>query len=147
MTKRQIDEAFKKFFDPQAAKVGAKEAQIKTLGGHGNGGKFYMRQMFKTSRAITYRNGKINIFGFNAKRQYGFEEEFEDKRISLQAAMAKAGLSKISLSSLIKKALQEGETGFTVVVGEHPLKVKGTANRNALVDKLILHPQARRLME
>ena len=69
MAKNQIDDAFKRFFDPQAAKVGAKDAQIKTLGGHGNGGKFYMRQMFKTSHAITYRNGKISIFGFNSKRQ------------------------------------------------------------------------------
>jgi hypothetical protein len=37
MTKKQIDDAFKRFFDPQAAKKGAKEVQIKTLGGHGNG--------------------------------------------------------------------------------------------------------------
>src|SRR5882724_3056878 len=67
MTKKQIDDAFKRFFDPQAAKKGAKDAQIKTLGGHGNGGKFYMRQMFKTAQAITFRNGKLNIFGFNTK--------------------------------------------------------------------------------
>jgi site-specific DNA-cytosine methylase len=43
MSKKQIDEAFKRFFDPQAAKKGAKQANLKTLGGHGNGGKFYMR--------------------------------------------------------------------------------------------------------
>ena len=47
MSKRQIDEAFKRFFDPQAAKKGAKQADLKTLGGHGNGGKFYMRQMLR----------------------------------------------------------------------------------------------------
>lgn len=32
MNKKQIDDAFKRFFDPQAAKKGAKDAQIKTLG-------------------------------------------------------------------------------------------------------------------
>jgi hypothetical protein len=147
MSKKQIDDAFKRFFDPQAAKKGAKETQIKTLGGHGNGGKFYMRQMFRTSRAITYRDGKMNIFGFNAKRQYGFEEGFEDKKISLREAMEKAGIDQFNLPLLVKNALEAGETGFTVVTGEHPQKVRGTASRNALVDKLILHPQARRLIE
>src|SRR5882672_255087 len=83
MSKQQIDEAFKRFFDPQAAKKGSKQETIKTLGGHGNGGKFYMRQMFKTARAITYRDGKMNIFGFNAKHQYGFEEGFEDHKMPL----------------------------------------------------------------
>jgi len=147
MSKKQIDDAFKRFFDPQAAKKGAKEAQIKTLGGHGNGGKFYMRQMFKTSQAITYRDGKMNIFGFNVKRQYGFEEGFEDRKMSRQDAMEKAGIDQIDLPESVKKAFKAGETGFTVVVGEYPQKVKGTASRNALVDKLILHPQARRLIE
>ena len=146
MTKKQIDEAFKRFFDPQAAKKGAKESLIKTLGGHGNGGKFYMRQMFKTSRAITYRDGRLNIFGFNAKGQYGFEDGFEDKKMSLQDAMKEAGIEKIELPPSVKKALEAVQTGFTVVAGEHPDKVKGTANRNGLVERLILHPQARRLI-
>jgi hypothetical protein len=147
MAKKQIDEAFKRFFDPQAAKKGAKESQIKTLGGHGNGGKFYMRQMFKTSRAITFRDGKLNVFGFNSKGEYGFEEEFQDRKISLRAAMEHAGIENIELPPDVKKALAEGETGFTVVVGEQPEKVKGTANRNGLVERLVFHPQARRLIE
>ena len=147
MHKKQIDEAFKRFFDPQAAKKGAKEAQIKTLGGHGNGGKFYMRQMFRTSQAITYRNGKMNIFGFNAKRQYGFEEGFEDHRMSLKEALRKAAIDKISLPDDIKISLESGELGFTVVRGDNPHKVKGTANRDKLVEKVIFHPQARRLIE
>ena len=147
MTKKQIDDAFKRFFDPQAAKKGAKEAQLKTLGGHGNGGKFYMRQMFKTSRAITYRDGRLNIFGFNAKGEYGFEDGFEDKKMPLSAAMKEAGIDGIELPASVKKALEAGETGFTVVVGKQPEKAKGTASRNALVERLILHPQAHRLIE
>ena len=147
MTKKKIDDAFKRFFDPQAAKKGAKDIQIKTLGGHGNGGKFYMRQMFKTSSAITYRDGRLNVFGFNAKGEYGFEDGLEDKKVSLQAALKEAGIDKIELPPSVKKALQAGETGFTVVVGEQPEKVKGTANRNGLVERLVFHPQARRLIE
>jgi hypothetical protein len=147
MTKRQIDDAFKRFFDPQAAKKGAREAQIKTLGGHGNGGKFYMRQMFTTSRAITYRDGRLNVFGFNAKGEYGFDDGFEDSKMALAAAMKEAGIDKMELPPSVKKALEAGETGFTAVVGEQPEKVKGTANRSGLVERLILHPQARRLIE
>src|SRR4051812_46329508 len=43
MTKKDIDNAFKMWGNPQAAKKGTAQA---TFGGHGNGGKFYMRQMF-----------------------------------------------------------------------------------------------------
>jgi hypothetical protein len=80
-------------FDRQAAKKGAKQPDLKTLGGHGNGGKFYMRQMFKTSRAITYRDGLMNIFGFNAQRQYGFKQGFENRKIDWDEALTTAGIA------------------------------------------------------
>lgn len=147
MDKEQIDKAFKRFFDPQAAKRGAKNLQLKTLGGHGNGGKFYMRQMFKTSEIIAYRNGKLNIFGFNAKRQYGFEEGFIDCQMSLEEAMKKADVAHINLPDDIRNALEKSETGFTVVRGEKPEKVRNTANRKTLLEKLMFHPQARRHIE
>lgn len=147
MRKKQIDEAFKRFFDPQAAKKGAKQANLKTLGGHGNGGKFYMRQMFKTSRAITYRDSLMNIFGFNARRQYGFEEGFENHPMGLDEALGKAGLGSLSIPKDVMKQLRDGTTGFSVIVGEKPARVKGTATLKVLVDKLIFHPQARRLIE
>jgi hypothetical protein len=147
MDKKQIDEAFKRFFDPMAAKKGAKGDKVKTLGGHGNGGKFYMRQMFKTSQAITYRNGKLNIFGFNLKRQYGFEEGYEDQIMSVNDAMAMVGISDITLPTEIGTSKESKDFGFTVVRGDHPAKARGTAGRDKLVEKLIYHPQARRLIE
>jgi len=147
MSKRQIDEAFKRFFDPQAAKKGAKQPDLKTLGGHGNGGKFYMRQMFKTSRAITYRDGLMNIFGFNAQRQYGFEQRFENRKIDWDEALTTAGIDKLHLPEEIIDQLRHGTTGFTVVIGEKPERVKGTSTLKVLLDKLIFHPQARRLIE
>ncbi len=148
MRKKQIDDAFKRFFDPQAAKKGAKDsASLKTLGGHGNGGKFYMRQMFRTSKAITYRDGKMNVFGFNAKKQYGFEDGFEDKPMKLAEALVYAGIDKLDLPPDVRKRLESGKTGFTVVMGEGPAKVQGTTNLTTLVDKLIFHPQARRLID
>ena len=147
MQKAQIDDAFKRFFDPEAAKKGAKQANLKTLGGHGNGGKFDMRQMFKSSRAMTYRKGKLNIFGFNEKKQYGFEEGFEDRKMSIAEAMRHAGIDKLDLPIEVRTRLKNGDAGFTVILGEKPEKIKGTTGLKALVDKLIAHPQARRLID
>jgi hypothetical protein len=147
MKKSQIDDAFKRFFDPEAAKKGSKQANLKTLGGHGNGGKFYMRQMFKSSKAMTFRDGRMNIFGFNENKDYGFEEGFEDKKISLKEALKVAGIEKLDLPSGILEQLKNGETGFTVILGDKPVKTKGTTSLKALADKLIAHPQARRLID
>src|SRR5438105_88069 len=69
MTHDDIENAFKRWGDPHAASRGKGR---RFLGGHGNGGKFYMRQMFKESRFITYRDGRLNVFGFNENKRYGF---------------------------------------------------------------------------
>jgi len=61
--------------------------------------------------------------------------------------MRKAGIEKIEIPEEIKSGLLKGEIGFTVVRGDSPQKVRGTADRDKLVDKLVLHPQARRLIE
>lgn len=147
MNKTQIDDAFKRFFDPDAAKKGSKQPNLKTLGGHGNGGKFYMRQMFKSSSAMTYRDGRMNIFGFNEQKQYGFEEGFEDKKLSVAEALKVASLNKLDLPAKVREQLEKGETGFTVILGDKPVKIKGTTSLKALSDKLIAHPQARRLID
>src|SRR3989338_2454357 len=61
MTETDIEKAFIRWGDPEAAKRGLNR---RVYGGHGNGGKFYMRQMFDSSHFITYKKGAINIFGF-----------------------------------------------------------------------------------
>jgi hypothetical protein len=78
MTHDEIENAFKTWGDPEAASRGKGK---KFLGGHGNGGKFYMRQMFRESRFITYRNGKLNVFGFNSAKRYGFDKSYENRPI------------------------------------------------------------------
>ncbi|MFO8006439.1 MAG: hypothetical protein R6V05_01745 [Candidatus Brocadiia bacterium] len=149
MDRRQIDEAFKRFFDPEAAKKGegGKRAAVKTLGGHGNGGKFYMRQMFRTARAITYRNGMLNVFGFNAKRQYGFDTDYIDREMDWDEAVREAELEELCAQDEITDYLGDHVKGFTVVRGEGPYKARGTSKRNKLIEELIHHPQARRLIE
>lgn len=58
MTKEKIDKGFVYWFSNVAASLDKEgiQSNMKTLGGHGNGGKFYMRQMFKESYLITYLN-------------------------------------------------------------------------------------------
>ena len=67
MTLSDIEKALKIWFDPDAAKRGTDK---KVYGGHGNGGKFYMRQMFRESQFMTYKDGILNIFGFNENKRY-----------------------------------------------------------------------------
>ena len=60
ITKEDISERFKRWGDVKAAQGGAKG--VKTFGGHGTGGKFYMRDWFNESYLIAYKSGKLNIF-------------------------------------------------------------------------------------
>lgn len=147
MTKEEIDNAFIRFFDPQASKYGANQIDIKTLGGHGNGGKFYMRQMFKTSRIITYSNRKLNIFGFNEKKQYGYESGFDNVTKSLEESLKLANLTDLQLPAKIWEKLKSGKTGFTVVKGDYPIKASSTEQLKKLTDKLLKNAQAKRLIE
>ncbi len=147
MTKEEIDNAFIRFFDPNAAKYGADKIDIKTMGGHGNGGKFYMRQMFKTSRIFTYKNGNMNIFGFDEQKNYGYESGFENKKMSLQDALNMTSLLDLQVPSMFWDKLKSGKIGFTVVRGNYPIKASSTEQLKILNDKLLKNAQARRLME
>lgn len=141
MEYEDIDKALKMWGDPEAAKRGLK---IKVYGGHGNGGKFYMRQMFQQSYYITFRNGKINIFGFNEKQKYGFVEEYKDKVVSLDEALDIANIDKSLIPHPVLLSLMAGVTGFTVVKGIRPKKLVGyILPVSKICEKLKYHPQAR----
>lgn len=136
-----IEKAFKWWGDPDAAKRGRK---VKVFGGHGNGGKFYMRQMFQQSHFVTYKDGNINVFGFNEKRKYGYVPKYKDKKISLNEALKIAELDKSVIPNTVLRELERGKTGFTVVKGIRPKKVVGRKLPvYRLCDKLKYHPQAR----
>src|SRR6266436_5578883 len=57
----EIDEHLKEWGSEIAASRGRQDWA--GYGGHGNGGKFHMRQNFFQSRFITYRNGALTVFG------------------------------------------------------------------------------------
>ena len=147
MSKKQIDEAFKRFFDPQAAKKGAKQANLKTLGGHGNGGKFYMRQMFRSSRFVTYRDGKLNVFGFDREKRYGYAANQKNRRMSLDAALKFARIDDLDIPAAVRKRWRKTKNpGFTVVIGDGPHKFSGRATIDSILGKLRVHPQAKPLV-
>src|SRR2546425_8550262 len=117
MTRDDIEKAFKRWGDPDAANRGGK---YRTYGGHGNGGKFYMRQMFSNSRFVTYRNGRMNVFGFNEKRKYGFAAGLDNIRVNQRKALDLAGLTGVSFPEGIKERFKKGDVRFTIVIGESP---------------------------
>jgi hypothetical protein len=144
MSSDDIDKALKRWGDPKAASRGMNK---RTFGGHGNGGKFYMRQMFERSHFITYRNGKLNIFGFNEKRKYGFAREFKDKACSPQEAVKLAGIDDLDLPPGAMDQILAGKSGFTVVRGVRPDKTRGAIPVGRLCEKVRLHPQARKIVQ
>lgn len=143
MAHDDIENAFKRWGDPNAASRGKGR---RFLGGHGNGGKFYMRQMFKESRFITYRNGRLNVFGFNEHKRYGFDKTYENKPMGLKRALEVAGIEKLvpHLPFPVRRRLDAGQCGFTVVVGEAPHKIKRRNSPRSILQRLVVHPQARR---
>ena len=84
MNSSEIESAFKRWGDPEAAKRGLKK---KVYGGHGNGGKFYMRQMFGESYFITYKEGNLNVYGFSKNKKYGFGKNQKNIKMSPEEAL------------------------------------------------------------
>jgi len=143
MTEEDIVKAFKRWGDPEAAKRGF---QKKVYGGHGNGGKFYMRQMFDMSYFITYRAGYLNIFGFSRNKKYGFAEGFKNKKVSPQRAIEIADIDRIPFPSGIKNKILSKKTGFTVVKGIGPVGMKNKIKVERLIEKFRNHPQSRNIL-
>lgn len=145
MTSDDINKALKRWGDPDAAGRGTGN---RTFGGHGNGGKFYMRQMFRQSYFITYRAGKLNVFGFNENKRYGFAKGFKDKAVAPDDALKFAEIYDMDFPPNIKKNVLSGKTGFTVAKGIHPDKItKKRFNLSKLCEKFKHYPQARLILK
>lgn len=143
MSEADIEKALKRWGDPQASKRGLK---LKTFGGHGNGGKFYMRQMFSVSHFVTYKDGKLSAFGFNENKKYGFAEGFKSKPLSPKEALAYAGLEKTYFPSSALSSVLNGDTGFTVVRGVGPVNMPNMPKVGFIINHLISHPQSQRIL-
>ncbi len=146
MTPLDIDQAFKRWFDMQAATGGLPSDRLAVVGGHGNGGKFYMRQMFAESRITTWLHGELSQFGFNTKRQYGWVKGRKGFTCSLSEALEIANLPHERIPDEARAFLERGDTGFTVVEG---CKAKGSGVQTQVanvVEAFRRHPQMLRLL-
>lgn len=144
MTELDINKALKRWGDPDAARRGTR---YKVYGGHGNGGKFYMRQMFKKSHFITFKSGSLNIFGFNERRRYGFARGYRNKQVLYSRAFRIAGINQSMIPHHYLTKIKNGETGFTVVKGISPFGMRNKIRVNNICSKLIRHPQAMRILD
>lgn len=144
MSENDIEKALKRWFDPEASKRGLRD--LKTYGGHGNGGKFYMRQMFSKSHFITYKDGLLNVFGFSENKKYGFADGFRNKKMSPQEALKFAEIDATYIGSTLKNRVIEGKTGFTVVRGIRPATMPNSLRVNYLINQLVSFPQSQRIL-
>lgn len=148
MTSRVIEENFRIWADPEAAARGNGRKGIQ--GGHGNGGKCYMTQMFehysllqtvKRGRFCRYGvKGESVRFGYIPNRSQGRDVPVNDLRSALQEALALIVVGFDPVEKVTARAIREAD-GFTLVTGFGP---KGYGNRipfRQLLDSLQSHPQ------
>jgi len=154
MTSSMIEENFRIWADPEAARRGARTTGVQ--GGHGNGGKCYMTQMFEQYAFLqTVKRGTGNKygvvggsvrFGYIPDRQRGRGFPVADMKTELNRVLADIGCSIRALPRTAQNALQLAD-GFTLVTGVGP---KGYGSRipvRQLVSNLEEHPQMIRTLE
>ena len=147
MTTANIEKQFRKWADPDAA--GTVEQGVE--GGHGNGGKCYMTQLF-TSHALihTLSEGRGNRYGFKAGSfTPGYFPSLEDGRgylvddpeAELAAALKPFGLSAATLPTSAR-ALWNERQSFTLVLGVGAKALAGyRIPHPTWVENLQGHPQ------
>jgi hypothetical protein len=154
MTAKMIDENFKYWADPDAARRGASSADVQ--GGHGNGGKCYMTQMFDDYAVInTARLGRGSRYGVGGgSLRFGYVPDAEagrsypvsDIEPELDKALRSVGCRVAWLPAAAKTALAKAK-GFTLVTGVGPKGYKLRIPVGHLVDSLQEHPQMVKTLE
>jgi hypothetical protein len=154
MTSSVIDDVFRHWADPDASRQGDNVADIQ--GGHGNGGKCYMTQMFEDRAYLhSVKNGRGNIYGTVAgsihlgyfpDRTSGKDFAVPDVKTELGRALGEIGMS---LDHLPKRAVGalERRQGFTLVVGRGAKGYGSRVPAAQLLDDLVDHPQMRMTLE
>ena len=164
----QLDQFFLHWGDTAAATLGGAVRPGGLTGGHGNGGKFYMREMWKDgARFLTWRDGRMSSLVVDKVEpgSTGFwerkSERAHDWRHALRAAFPKEDdltspngvIGHVEASDPeLTRELDSGERGLTVVVGRTAKQVLSSNDlvrgkkwdSQRLVDAILDAPQARR---
>lgn len=154
MTSNQIEKYFRNWADPDASTQKIKSTGIQ--GGHGNGGKCYMTQMFDQYAYIqTYKKEKKNSYGASAgsfkfgyipDRERGRDVSFTCLEEELETVLREIRISFQNLPKEASEAIKRTD-GFTIVRGVGP---KGYGNKipyKHLIETLQGHPQMIRTLE
>lgn len=150
MTSTHIEQNFRVWADPDAARRNAKTEAIQ--GGHGNGGKCYMTQMFdKYSLLYTVKQGKRCVygvlggsirFGYIPDKQSGRDVPIQDIKTELNRALSliRRSLRVDDLPRAARRALEQAD-GFTLVIGVGPKNYGGRRFFQHLAEDIKNHPQ------
>lgn len=154
MSRSMIEENFRHWADPEAARRGARSMAVQ--GGHGNGGKCYMTQMFEEYALIhTVKKNKGNCYGVKAgsirfgyipDRPSGRDFPVADMRVELESVLAPIRCNLQTLPELAVQAFRSAD-GFTLVTGLGPKGYRSRVPAPHLICDLQEHPQMIRTLE
>jgi hypothetical protein len=148
MSVEDLEQRFANWGDPEAHLSGSETDEI-IEGGHGNGGKCYMTQMFDHSYLYTVRNGRGSRYGFIgddphpgyfpsrlAGRGFPVERPVDE----LKRALSQLGVDFSRLPEQVRTAAAAA-LGFTLAVGVAPKHCQGRDFGRKLLDSALHHPQ------
>lgn len=149
-----IDGNFNYWGSPEAAGRGTRKATIQ--GGHGNGGKCYMTQMFSDyARIHTVKNlkkscygvpgGKIN-FGYIPDKETGRDCDIDDLNSELDSVLKPLRCSIDLLPNAAKKSIESAD-GFSLITGYGPKGYEKNLPIRQLIRTLQNHNQMLRTLE
>lgn len=154
MTTDMIEENFRVWADPNAARRGAKSTAVQ--GGHGNGGKCYMTQMFEEYSLIhSVKKDKGNCYGVKAgsirfgyipDRESGRDFLIGDLRAELEHVLKTIRCSFRTLPQSAVEAMRAAN-GFTLVQGVSPKGYRNRIPAPHLISSLQEHPQMIRTLD
>jgi len=154
MSSDHIERYFRKWADPDAAR--ADTAVRNVQGGHGNGGKAYMVQMFEDYSVLhTVKGGKgcrygvparSVQFGYVPNRRVGRDFPVTNLLEELNRALTEVGLSYESLPTPAKRSFNNA-TGFTLVRGVNPRHYGRSIPSRQLLNKIINYHQMVRTLQ
>lgn len=149
-TFEDIDEHLKTWGSAIAASRGRPD--FAGFGGHGNGGKFHMRENFIRSEFITFRDGRLTVFGFDESKQYGFDARYRGAHVTPAVARRVAGLdpARSDLPDTIRARLASDDSAvchFTVVRGRGLRHPNQWSRTDAFDTRLLADAQAKQVVE
>jgi len=148
MTTEMIEENFRVWADPEAAIRGGLSEGVQ--GGHGNGGKCYMSQMFEDCSFLhSVKNGRGNRygveggsirFGYIPDRETGRQFPVPNLRQELDKILREVNCN-LSIIQRVADMAVEKANGFTLVTGISPKGYSRGIPIEKLIEGLQEHPQ------